>query len=129
MKEYILAAIAGLWLADGISLLAAPRFVVERVREAVQAQMVLWPWQLLSAVAGLVLGLAGLDLRYQPLWMLCAVGMVAKGLLLACGPATWRERGLAWSLSREDIDYRFWGLGLCALAVLLLHAVGWIGQD
>lgn len=27
----------------------------------------------------------------------------------------------------EDIDYRIRGLGLCALAVLLLSALGWIG--
>jgi hypothetical protein len=26
------------------------------------------------------------------------------------------------------VDYRFWGLGLCTLAVLLLHALGWIGN-
>lgn len=29
----------------------------------------------------------------------------------------------------EDIDLRFRGLGLCALAVLLLHALGWSGRS
>jgi hypothetical protein len=128
MREYALAAIAGMWLADGISLLAAPRFVIERVRAAIQAQLVLWPWHLLSAAAGAVLGVAGLDLPYQPLWFLCAGGMILKGLFLALGPEPWRGRALVWSLGREEVDYRFWGLALCTLAVLLLHALGWIGQ-
>jgi len=129
MREYALAAIAGMWLADGVSLLIAPRFVITRIRAVVDAHMALWPWQLLSAVMGTVLGIAGLDLRHQPLWMLCAGGMILKGLFLAFGPALWRERALAWSLSREDVDYRFWGLGLCTLAALLLQDLGWIGEE
>lgn len=129
MREYALAAIAGMWLADGVSLLIAPQFVIKRVRAAVEAHMALWPWQLLSAVAGVILGITGLDLQHQPLWLLCAGGMSLKGLFLAFGPKLWRERALAWSLGREDVDYRFWGLGLCTLAALLLHALGWIGQE
>lgn len=129
MKEYALAAIAGMWLADGISLLAAPRFVIERVRAALQAQILVWPWQLLSAAAGMVLGIASLDLHYQPLWILCAGGMIVKGLFFSLAPQAWRGSALAWLLGREDVDYRFWGLGLCTLAVLLLHALGWIGQE
>jgi len=33
--------------------------------------------------------------------------------------------------SREivDLDYRFVGIGLCTLAALLLHALGWLGQE
>ena len=34
-----------------------------------------------------------------------------------------------WCVGREDIDYRFRGLGLCTLAVLLLYALGWIGRS
>jgi len=45
------------------------------------------------------------------------------------GPTELRARLLEWCLSREDVDYRFWGLGLCALALLLLHALGWIGRE
>jgi hypothetical protein len=55
--------------------------------------------------------------------------MMAKGLFLAAAPAVWRDRVIGWFLAREDVDYRFWGLGLCALAMLLLHALGWIGRE
>jgi hypothetical protein len=27
------------------------------------------------------------------------------------------------------VDYRFVGIGLCTLAALLLHALGWLGQE
>jgi len=128
MNEYALAAIAGMWLADGLALLVAPRFVIDRVRHAVHGNVALWPWQLFAVVVGVVLCVAGLELRYQPLWVLSAGGMVFKGLFLAFGPPPWRERVVTWFLSREDVDYRFWGLGLCTLAALLLHALGWLGQ-
>lgn len=129
MKEYGLAMIAGMWLADGVMLLVAPRFIIDTVRTAIQINSALWRWQLIAVVAGVILLWAGLELRYQPLWACAAGGMVLKGLFLACAPATWRERVVAWSLGREDVDYRFWGLGLCTLAVLLLHALGWIGHE
>jgi len=40
-------------------------------------------------------------------------------------------RGLSFDglCVREDIDYRFCGLGLCTLAILLLYALGWIGRS
>ncbi len=129
MKEYALAMIAGMWLADGVVLLAVPRFIIDHGRTAIQSNIALWPWQLFAVVAGLVLFWAGLELRYQPLWICTAGGMICKGLFLSLAPAPWRDRIVAWSLGREDVDYRFWGLGLCALAVLLLHALGWIGQE
>ena len=53
--------------------------------------------------------------------------MIAKGLFLWLGPIALRERVITWCAAREDVDYRLWGLGLCTLAVLLLHALGWIG--
>ena len=37
-----------------------------------------------------------------------------------------RESVLQWCLSREAVDYRIWGLGLCTLSVLLIHACGWL---
>jgi len=129
MKEYALAAIAGIWLADGLSLLLAPRFVVERLREVIQQQPTIWTWQWLSVVAGGGLLVAGASLKYQPFWILIALGMLMKGLFLAVGPQTWRAHLIEWALSREDVDYRFVGIGLCTLAVLLLHALGWIGQE
>ena len=66
MKDYALAAIAGIWLADGLSLLLAPRFVVERLREVIRQQPAIWTWQWLSVVAGAVLLFTALPLRYQP---------------------------------------------------------------
>lgn len=41
----------------------------------------------------------------------------------------WLMTWLNWCVGREDIDYRFRGLGLCTLAVLLLYALGWIGRS
>jgi hypothetical protein len=126
VREYVLAAIAGIWLADGLSLLLAPRFVVERLREAQQQQPSLWTWQWLSVMTGIALLIAGWALPLQPLWQLTALVMIAKGTLLAAGPGRWRETLVSWGLSREDVDYRFVGLSLCTLAVLLLHALGWL---
>lgn len=129
MKEYALAMIAGMWLADGVALIVAPRFIINAVREAIRMNTALWPWQLFAVIAGVLLLWAGLDLPYQTLWVCTAAGMMAKGMFLAAAPATWRDQIIGWFLARDDVDYRFWGLGLCALAVLLLHALGWIGRE
>ena len=118
-----------LFRSDGLSLLLAPRFVVERLREVIRQQPAVWTWQWLSVVAGGVLLAAGASLTYQPLWTLIALGMLIKGFFLALGPQTWRSRLIEWALTREDVDYRFVGIGLCTLAVLLLHALGWLGQE
>jgi hypothetical protein len=59
--------------------------------------------------------------------MAAGTAMIVKGLFLALGPARIRKDVLEWCLQREDVDYRFWGLGLCTLAILLLHALGWLG--
>lgn len=129
MNHYVLAAIAGIWLADGISLLVAPRFVIERVRETLQGSPALWLWQLISTMAGIVLLLGTLEFPYQPLWTITAIVMMLKGMFLAWGSPAWRSLLVEWCLQREDVDYRFVGIGLCTLAVLLLHALGWLGHD
>ena len=129
MNDYALAAIAGIWLADGASLLIAPRFVIERVRETLAGNPSLWIWQLVSVFAGIVLLVGTLELSYQPLWALTATAMMAKGMFLAWGSPGWRAIVIEWCLHREDVDYRFFGLGLCTLAVLLLHALGWLGHE
>lgn len=129
MRDYALAAIAGIWLADGCSLLLAPRFMVERLREVIRQQPAIGTWQWLSVVAGAVLLIAALPLIYQPLWIVTALAMLIKGGFLALGPETWRSRVVDWCLSRDDVDYRFVGIGLCTLAALLLHALGWLGQS
>ncbi|HZH49015.1 MAG TPA: hypothetical protein VFD86_04525 [Nitrospira sp.] len=129
MKEYTLAFLAGIWAADGLSLLIAPRAVIHRVREATAMTPGIFRWQILGIAAGVVLLILGFDIAYSPLWMITAFAMMAKGALLWLGPTELRARLLEWCLSREDVDYRFWGLGLCALALLLLHALGWIGRE
>jgi hypothetical protein len=128
MKEYALACLAGVWLADGVALLTAPRVVMNRVREIVLNKPGLFRWQSLAVAAGLALLIVGFDLPYGLLWIMAGSGMIVKGLLLWLGPGTLREQVLEWCLTREDVDYRIWGLGLCTLAVLLLHALGWIGR-
>ncbi len=80
-------------------------------------------------IGGIFLFFAAQDLPYQWLWMVTAVGMVAKGAFLSIGAPAWRGPVIDWCIGREDIDYRFWGLGLCTLAVLLFHALGWIGRS
>jgi len=129
MREYILAFLAGIWAADGISLLIAPRLIINRVREATAMTPSIFRWQILAVAGGIALFILGFDLTYSPLWMITATGMIAKGIFLWLGPTEIRKRVLKWCWNREDIDYRFWGLGLCALAVLLLHALGWIGKE
>ena len=129
MRDYALAAIAGIWLADGLSLLLVPLFMVGRLREVIRQQPTIWTWQWLSVVAGAILLFASLPLRYQPLWILTALAMLIKGVFLAMGPEAWRSRLVEWCLNRDDVDYRFVGIGLCTLAALLLHALGWLGQD
>ncbi len=129
MRDYALAAIAGIWLADGCSLLLAPRFMVERLREVIRQQPAIWTWQWLSVVAGAVLLIAALPLMYQPLWIVTALAMLIKGGFLALGPEKMRSRLVEWCLSRDDVDYRFVGIGLCTLAALLLHALGWLGPS
>ncbi len=129
MNHYVLAAITGIWLADGISLLIAPRFVIGRVRDALQINPSLRFWQLLSTTAGIALLLGTRELPYQLLWTLTAMVMIIKGVFLAWGSPAWRSLMVEWCVQREDVDYRFVGIGLCTLAVLLLHALGWLGHE
>jgi hypothetical protein len=55
--------------------------------------------------------------------------MIVKGLFLLAGPPPWREPVIAWCLSREAVDYRFVGLGLVALALLLFRTLGWLAPS
>ena len=103
--------------------------MIERLREVVRQQPAIWTWQWLSVLTGGILMIAALPLTYQPLWIVTALIMLIKGLFLALGPEAWRSRLVEWCLNRDDVDYRFVGIGLCTLAVLLLHALGWLGQS
>ena len=129
LKDYALAALAGIWLADGIVLLMSPRYIIVQVRQVLQQSPGILRWELLATFGGVFLLFAAQDLPYPWLWIVTAGGMIAKGDFLSIGPPSWRTPVIEWCLAREDIDYRFWGLGLCMLAVLLFHALGWIGRD
>jgi hypothetical protein len=124
-----LAALAGIWLADGIALLIAPRYIVIQVQQLLHQSPAVLRWEFLTVVGGFFLLFTAQELPYQWLWRITAGDMIAKGIFLVIGPASWRGPVIDWCAGREDIDYRFWGLGFCALAVLLLHALGWLGRN
>ena len=127
--RYLLAAIAGMWMADGLTLLVWPRPVITRLREVLAITPSLVRWEILAAGLGFLLLWGAQGLRYEPLWSITGLAMVAKGIFLAAGPDHLRRGVLDWCLHREDVDYRFWGLGLCTLALLLLHAAGWLAYE
>ena len=124
MTQYMLAAIAGILMADGLALLGFPLLVIKRVQDSLQHSPQLLRWEAVGIGLGAILILWSGSLPYQPLWWITGHVMIVKGCFLAWGPATWRRPLLSWCFSREAIDYRFLGLWLCLLAVLLLHALG-----
>jgi len=129
MNEYALAFLAGVWLADGVSLLIAPRALLNRLYEMTSTTPGIFRWQILTITAGIVLLIFGYELPYQALWTVTGIGMIVKGLFLWLSPPASRTRAIEWLVARDDVDARFLGLGLCTLAMLLLHALGWIGQQ
>ena len=126
--SYILFAIAGLWMADGLVLLVAPDRVVGLLKQALAVSPTLLKWGGIAGALGVVLLIGAENLPYQPLWGLVALAMIAKGLFLFVAPDPWRRAVVNWCLEREVVDYRFWGLGLCALSILLLDALGWLRE-
>ena len=126
--SYLLMALAGLWMADGLALLVAPLWIVGRIRQALLTSPSLMKWSWVPLVAGLFLLLQAADLAYQGLWIVTGIAMVSKGGFFLFSNEETRHAVLNWCLSREAVDYRFWGLGLCALSVLLIHAVGGFGR-
>lgn len=124
MTRYILGAMAGMWLADGLALLSFPLLVIRRVQESLQENPHLLRWQAVSLCLGAFLIVSSAEFPYQPLWWITGSAMGIKSGFLAWGPTMWRTPFLNWCFTREAIDYRFIGLALCTLAVLLLHALG-----
>lgn len=120
---YLLAAIALIWLADGLALLAAPRPVVTLLRETLTASPRLLRWEAVAAALGVGLLVAAPALWLGALWGVTGAVMIVKGLFLAGGPPALRQRVLEWWLGLDDVDYRLWGIGLCTLAVLLFRAL------
>ena len=72
---------------------------------------------------------ASQELPYQWLWIVTAEDMIATGAFLSIKTYSWRGPVIDRCAGREDNDYRFRGLDLCALAVLLLYALGLIGRN
>ena len=85
MKDYALAALAGVWLADGIALLMAPRYIITRVLELLQQSPAILRWELVAIIGGVFLFFAAQELPYQWLWMVTAGGMIAKRAFLSIG--------------------------------------------
>ncbi len=129
MKSFVLGALAVIWMTDGLALLIAPRYIVKYVREMIAQSPSIYRWGVFSAVAGTALSVFSFDLLFHPLWIGVGIAMMLKGCGLWLAPERLRDPVVTWCLSREDVDYRFVGLGLCGLAVLLLRALGWIGAS
>ncbi|MBX3236208.1 MAG: hypothetical protein KF814_08655 [Nitrospiraceae bacterium] len=127
MMRYLLAAIAGIWLIDGLTLILFPLVVIRKLQETLVQTPRLLRWEAIGIWFGLILILFTSHLPYQPLWWTVGCVMVAKSWFLAWGPSNWRGLLLTWCFHREAVDYRFLGLWLCTLAVLLLHGLGWLG--
>ena len=122
--SYLLMGIAGLWMADGIALLVAPLQMIALLKESLLASPSLIRWSMLSAVFGVILLLQVGELPYHPLWLITGIAMIAKGLFFLLASKDQRRVFIQWGLTREAVDYRFGGLALCTLSLLLLDAVG-----
>jgi len=116
-------------MADGVALLLAPRHVITRLREVLTLSPAMLRLEGVAACLGILLLLGTEGLHYQPLWMITGAAMMMKGVFLAVGPEQWKQWVVGWCLGREDVDFRFWGLGLWNLALLLLRALGWLGSN
>jgi len=111
-------------MADGIALLVAPLRVIALLKESLAASPSIIHWSAISAVLGVILILQIGELPYHPLWLIVGLAMIAKGLFFFFASHEHYYPVVQWCLSREAVDYRFWGLGLCTLSVLLLNAGG-----
>ena len=90
MTRYILAAIAGIWMADGLALLSLPLLVVQRIQESLLQNPHLFRWQAIGIGLGAILILWSGPLPYQPLWWITGVARIIKGCCRTWGPAAWR---------------------------------------
>ncbi len=117
--------IAGLWMADGVALIFAPQRMVATLRQSVSVAPGFIKWGGIAAILGIFLIIGTNGIPYRPLWLVVGMSMIVKGVFLYAGPDRWRLRIVKWCLEREPVDYRMWGLGLCALSVLLLDALDW----
>ena len=115
-------------MADGLALLVAPKRMILTLKEALSISPGIIKWGVVAGVLGILLLIGGQGLAYQPLWGIVSVMMIGKGLFLFAAPDIWRQAVIQWCLARDVVDYRFWGLGLCTLSMLMLDALGWLGH-
>ena len=79
MTRYILAAIAGIWMADGLALLSVPLLVIRRVQESLLYSPHLLRWEAAGIGLGALLILWSGPLPYQPLWWITGSAMIIIG--------------------------------------------------
>lgn len=128
MLHALLGTLSLIWIVDGLALLAAPRGVMALLKQYIQQQQGVSRWWAVTSGLGAALLWVPMSASHQPLWVVVGLLMLLKGLFLGLAPERWRASVITWCLSREDVDYRFWGLGLCMLAVLLARTAGLIGS-
>jgi hypothetical protein len=128
-KDLLLPLLAGVWMLDGLCLLAIPLLIVQNVRELLARSPRMLYWEIVSIILGSVLIATSWDGSSWLLWSGVGSTMIAKGLFLLAGPSSWRQPAIEWCLSREAVDYRFVGLGLVTLALLLFRTLGWLAHS
>ncbi|MEX5212899.1 MAG: hypothetical protein NW703_01930 [Nitrospiraceae bacterium] len=129
MLHGILTLLAVTWAIDGLALVFSPRTAMELLRNYLDRDTGLSRWWGLTGLMGLALLVLPEMFRFQPLWLLVGGAMILKGLFVGLAPETWRKPAVAWSVSREDVDYRLWGLALCTFALLLGKGLGAFGSQ
>ncbi len=65
LKGYALASLDGIWLADGIAILFAPRYSITQVPELLQQSPAILRWVLGAIIRGVFLFFASQELPYQ----------------------------------------------------------------
>ena len=66
--SYLLVAIAGLWMADGLALLLVPLRMIALLKESLVSSPAIVSWSGLSLALGVILLIEGEELSYHPLW-------------------------------------------------------------
>ena len=96
-----MAALAGVWLADGIALLVAPHYIITPVHNLLQQSPAILRWELVAIIGGVFLFFSAQELPYQWLWMMTAGGMNAKGAFLSIETHSWRGPVIVWCIGRR----------------------------
>jgi hypothetical protein len=62
LVDNVLAALAGIRLADDMALMLAPRYIITQVRELLQQSPAILQWELLAIIGGVFLLFASQEL-------------------------------------------------------------------